>query len=92
MKAVENRKPVYLSLADRIKVPKITKEVDANELWQTITECAHKTAEPGLIFWDRQHYYSTSSVTLILRTAQPILARKLPCRVAIVAVNCGQPV
>ena len=27
-----------------------------------IIECAHNTAEPGLIFWDRQHHYSTSSV------------------------------
>lgn len=42
--------------------PSITKEVNASELWDTIIECAHATAEPGLIFWDRQHYYSTSSV------------------------------
>jgi len=42
--------------------PKYSKEIDANELWQKITECAHATAEPGLIFWDRQHHYSTSSV------------------------------
>ena len=42
--------------------PKYTQEIDAKELWQKITECAHNSAEPGLIFWDRQHHYSTSSV------------------------------
>ncbi len=44
------------------KKPDITKTVKARELWQTIIKCAHNTAEPGLIFWDRQHDYSTSSV------------------------------
>jgi ribonucleoside-diphosphate reductase alpha chain len=44
------------------KEPTYTKEIDAKELWQKIIECAHNTAEPGLIFWDRQHHYSTSSV------------------------------
>ncbi len=44
------------------KKPKIKKSVNARELWDTIIHCAHKTAEPGLIFWDRQHHYSTSSV------------------------------
>jgi ribonucleoside-diphosphate reductase alpha chain len=42
--------------------PKVTKTVRARELWNTIIRCAHNTAEPGLIFWDRQHKYSTSSV------------------------------
>jgi ribonucleoside-diphosphate reductase alpha chain len=44
------------------KKPKFTKTVKAKELWDTIIKCAHNTAEPGLIFWDRQHWYSTSSV------------------------------
>ena len=39
-----------------------TKQIKAKELWNTIIECAHNTAEPGLIFWDRQHKYSTSSI------------------------------
>lgn len=38
------------------------KIVKAQELWQTIIAAAHKSAEPGLIFWDRQHVYSPSSV------------------------------
>jgi len=42
--------------------PEITREVDANEIWNLIIKSAHNTAEPGLIFWDRQHHYSTSSL------------------------------
>lgn len=41
--------------------PKITKVVRARELWDTIIQSAHNTAEPGIIFWDKQHDYSTSS-------------------------------
>ena len=44
------------------KTPKYTKTVKAKELWETIIKSAHNTAEPGLIFWDRQHFYSTSSI------------------------------
>jgi ribonucleoside-diphosphate reductase alpha chain len=44
------------------KKPTYTKSIKAKELWDTIIKCAHNTAEPGLIFWDRQHYYSTSSI------------------------------
>jgi len=44
------------------KKPLIEKTINAKELWGKIIECAHATAEPGLIFWDRQHYYSTSSI------------------------------
>jgi ribonucleoside-diphosphate reductase alpha chain len=40
----------------------LVKKVKARDLWQTITKCAHATAEPGLIFWDRQHRYSPSSL------------------------------
>lgn len=42
--------------------PEYTRTIKARELWDTIIHCAHKTAEPGLIFWDRQHEYSTSSL------------------------------
>jgi len=44
------------------KEPVVTRQVKARELWNTLVSCAHNTAEPGLIFWDRQHLYSTSSV------------------------------
>lgn len=36
--------------------------VKARDLWEKIIASAHNTAEPGIIFWDRQHKYSTSSV------------------------------
>lgn len=32
---------------------KISKMVDAHEVWMEIIENAHATAEPGLLFWDR---------------------------------------
>ena len=44
------------------KEPIVTRQVKARELWNTLIGCAHRTAEPGVIFWDRQHHYSTSSV------------------------------
>ena len=62
MQAVESKETYTLRWPIESKSPKITKEVDANELWQTIIKSAHNTAEPGLIFWDRQHHYSTSSL------------------------------
>ncbi|MCR9152574.1 MAG: adenosylcobalamin-dependent ribonucleoside-diphosphate reductase [Bacteroidetes bacterium] len=42
--------------------PEVSQTIQARELWDEIIKCAHNTAEPGLIFWDRQHNYSTSSV------------------------------
>lgn len=42
--------------------PKYDRKVKARELWDKIIASAHNTAEPGIIFWDRQHWYSTSSV------------------------------
>ena len=42
--------------------PKYNKTIKARELWDKIISSAHNTAEPGIIFWDRQHKYSTSSV------------------------------
>lgn len=42
--------------------PTVIKEINARALWETIIKCAHSTAEPGIIFWDRQHFYSTSSL------------------------------
>lgn len=61
MKAVRET-PFTLKWPVDAKEPQITKEIDATKLWHKITTCAHNTAEPGIIYWDRQHYYSTSSV------------------------------
>ncbi len=62
MNAVANNKDYTLRFPIDSKKPKFSKVVKARDLWNTIIKCAHNTAEPGLIFWDRQHYYSTSSV------------------------------
>ncbi len=42
--------------------PQVTRSINARELWSKIIQSAHHSAEPGIIFWDRQHTYSTSSV------------------------------
>lgn len=62
MNAVKTNSKFTLKFPVDSKNPVITKTIDAKELWNTITKCAHNTAEPGIIFWDRQHLYSTSSV------------------------------
>ena len=40
----------------------LIKRVRASELWEKIVNAAHKSAEPGLIFWDAQHNWSPSSI------------------------------
>ena len=62
MIAVVNDEDFTLRWPIDSKKPKYTKVVKAKTLWDSIIKCAHNTAEPGLIFWDRQHYYSTSSI------------------------------
>ena len=62
MKAVDNNKQYTHRWPIDSDNPKFTKTINAKELWDTIIKCAHNTAEPGLIFWNRQHWYSTSSV------------------------------
>ncbi|MET2986486.1 adenosylcobalamin-dependent ribonucleoside-diphosphate reductase [Aureibaculum conchae] len=62
MNAVLNEEKFTLQWPIESTEPKYTKEIDAKDLWEKIIKCAHNTAEPGLIFWDRQHHYSTSSV------------------------------
>lgn len=39
-----------------------TKRIKARELWNTIIECAHATAEPGLMFLDKHWDYSPDTV------------------------------
>lgn len=62
MKAVSADSDFTLRWPVDAESPKVTRSVKARDLWNTIIKCAHNTAEPGLIFWDRQHYYSTSSL------------------------------
>lgn len=62
MQAVHDNKSFTLRFPIDSDQPSITKKVNARDLWNTVIKSAHNTAEPGLIFWDRQHSYSTSSV------------------------------
>ena len=62
MLAVEKDKDFVLHWPIDAKVPQLKLKVKAKKLWEQVIACAHNTAEPGIIFWDRQHQYSTSSV------------------------------
>tara|TARA_Y100000310_G_scaffold340677_1_gene437284 strand:- start:512 stop:2311 length:1800 start_codon:yes stop_codon:yes gene_type:complete len=52
MKAVENKETFTLQFPVDSKKPTITKEIQAEELWELIVKSATKTAEPGLMMWD----------------------------------------
>ncbi len=62
MQAVVNDSDYVLKWPINSDNPKVKKVVRARDLWNLIIKSAHNTAEPGLIFWDRQHHYSTSSI------------------------------
>jgi ribonucleoside-diphosphate reductase alpha chain len=62
MEAVKNDTDFTLRWPIENPDPKYSKVVRAKDLWDVIIKAAHRSAEPGLIFWDRQHKYSTSSV------------------------------
>lgn len=64
MKSVENDEKYILRwpVDSTINEAKYTKTVDAKYIWNEIIKSAHSSAEPGLIFDDRQHWYSTSSI------------------------------
>ncbi|HET8839575.1 MAG TPA: ribonucleotide reductase N-terminal alpha domain-containing protein, partial [Flavobacteriaceae bacterium] len=61
MEAVDKDEDFMLRWPVDSENPVYTKTIRAKELWETVIKCAHNTAEPGLIFWDKQHTYSTSS-------------------------------
>jgi ribonucleoside-diphosphate reductase alpha chain len=52
MRAVENKETFTLQFPVESDKPKITKEIEATDLWNLIVESATKTAEPGLMMWD----------------------------------------
>jgi len=62
MKAVELDKNFDQRWPIDSRKPKFHITIKARSLWDKIVSCAHNTAEPGIIFWDRQHSYSTSSI------------------------------
>lgn len=62
MDAVKKNKNYTHKWPINSETPEVTKTIKARDLWDVIVKCAHNTAEPGLIFWDRHHRYSTSSI------------------------------
>lgn len=62
MQAVEADKEFVLRWPVDAGHPAFAKPIRARSLWSEIIRCAHATAEPGLLFWDLHHRYSTSSV------------------------------
>lgn len=52
MNAVKNKEKVQLRFPVDSKDASISEFVDAEELWTEIIGAAHKSAEPGLLFWD----------------------------------------
>lgn len=52
MEAVENGDKFLLRFPIDSDEPQFSEEIDAKDLWNTIVECATKTAEPGLLMWD----------------------------------------
>ncbi len=62
MQAVDKNKTYVQQWPIDAQEPVFKQEVNARKLWDKIIESAHRSAEPGIIFWDRQHLYSTSSI------------------------------
>lgn len=44
------------------KTPQISEYVDAREVWNEIISAAHKTAEPGILFWDTSLKYTPADI------------------------------
>ena len=53
MKAVEKGEKYIQKFPINSDNPVVTKEIDARELWGKIVHNAWKSAEPGLMFWDK---------------------------------------
>jgi ribonucleoside-diphosphate reductase alpha chain len=51
MEALENDEPYTLHYESE-EVGRVEETVDPHELWDTIISSAHKSAEPGVLFWD----------------------------------------
>jgi len=68
MNAVRNKEKVELRFPVDSPMPVITEKVDANELWTEIITAAHKSAEPGLLFWDEIMKYCPANCYPKFRT------------------------
>ncbi|MCD7972374.1 MAG: adenosylcobalamin-dependent ribonucleoside-diphosphate reductase [Candidatus Azobacteroides sp.] len=52
MKAAVNKKLFQQQYPVDSRYPKVTKDIDAAELWKKIVHNAWQSAEPGVLFWD----------------------------------------
>ena len=73
MQAVENDTDFDLKYED-----KVYKTVKAKELWETIIDCAHSSAEPGLLFWDTMTDYHNAEYCSPLVSTNPCAEQPLP--------------
>jgi len=73
MEAVENDTEFDLKWNN-----KVYKTVHARELWDTIIDHAHRSAEPGLIFWDTMTDYHNAEYCSPLVSTNPCAEQPLP--------------
>lgn len=52
IQAVKSNSKYQLRFPIDSKTPKISKYINAREVWNKIVESAHDSAEPGVLFWD----------------------------------------
>ena len=50
---------------------KVYNTVNAKELWEKIIDCAHSSAEPGLLFWDTMTDYHNAEYCSPLVSTNP---------------------
>ncbi len=53
MDAALNNKPFQQQFPIESQSPKVVKEINANKLWKKVIHNAWKSAEPGILFWDK---------------------------------------
>ena len=73
MEAVENNTDFDLKYEG-----KVYSTVKAKELWETIIDCAHSSAEPGLLFWDTMTDYHNAEYCSPLVSTNPCAEQPLP--------------
>lgn len=73
MQAVENDTDFDLKYEE-----KVYKTVKAKKLWETIIDCAHSSAEPGLLFWDTMTDYHNAEYCSPLVSTNPCAEQPLP--------------
>ena len=73
MQAVENDTDFDLKYQE-----KVYKTVKAKKLWETIIDCAHSSAEPGLLFWDTMTDYHNAEYCSPLVSTNPCAEQPLP--------------